>query len=176
MKVVSENRASTLVISMESVMINHWISGNLLLDKTKVQDMELPPPVRMAQTSMNPQKPTIHPALSSKTDVFICFPCISGHPLNFSRTADFSPTLQPRARLRGSNPLHFWLSKPQNHQANQVTTSCSCLGDILTTCPKMRTKGVPPPVQGSNRKKACNCLLPVVPHKAVAEVSKIGNL
>ena len=105
MKVVSENRASTLVISMESVMINHWISGNLLLDKTKVQDMELLPP--QDGPNINPQKPTIHPALSSKTDVFICFPCVSGHPLNFSRTADFSPTLQPRARLRGSNPLHF---------------------------------------------------------------------
>lgn len=54
MKVVSENRASTLVISMESVMINHWISGNLLLDKTKVQDMELLPP----QDGPNINEPT----------------------------------------------------------------------------------------------------------------------
>ena len=69
---------------MESLMmINYWISGNLLLDKSNMFEANHSiivfsriwnfPPLKMAQTSMNPQKPTIHPALS-------CFihenPCI----------------------------------------------------------------------------------------------------
>jgi hypothetical protein len=91
MKVVSENRASTLVISMESVMINHWISGNLLLDKTyktKVQDMELPS--RQDGPNINEPTETDHsPSFIQQNRCFHMFSMCFGASLKLFKDSGF---------------------------------------------------------------------------------------
>ena len=175
MKVVSENRASTLVISMESVMINHWISGNLLLDKTKVQDMELPP--RQDGPNINEPTETDHsPSFIQQNRCFHMFSMYFGASLKLFKDSGFFTHSAAESTSSGIESTAFLIVEASESSGQPGDHKLLVFGWHPHNLPQDENKRSSTTGPGSNRKKACNCLLPVVPHKAVAEVSKIGNL
>ena len=143
-------------LKMESLMmINYWISGNLLLDKSNMFEANhsiivfsriwnFPPsrwPKHQWTRRNRPFTPLYH-ALSTKTHVL--FQIVWGHPLNSWRTAGLNSHSAAESTSSGIESTAFFsveASESPGQPSSQLAPG---------------TKGDPPRSRNQIRKKACN--------------------